>query len=207
MIRPPARQRMTWQGSCTILRRPRRPPGPSSRTSRPRACAPPSNLGCPRRALHRLKAVKARPAWLAAAWGACGCRDGGRLGVGASGRRLERRPRTAGADHVPRTRSATSGSAGPAKRGAALSRKLLAAVLTLVLAGWLLQGCGPSGGEMTPATASTWQRDVDAVVSAADSSRYRRTGSIRGRRGERPSYRPTVRRARRADPRRQAKGC
>jgi hypothetical protein len=52
-----------------------------------------------------------------------------------------------------------------------LSRKLLAAVLTLVLAGWL-QGCGPSGGEMTPATASTLQRDVDAVVSAADASRW-----------------------------------
>jgi hypothetical protein len=47
-----------------------------------------------------------------------------------------------------------------------LTRKLLAVVLTLVLAGWLLQGCGPSGGEMTPATASTLQRDVDAVVSA-----------------------------------------
>ena len=71
MIRPPAGQRMMWQGSCTILQRPRRPPGPSSRTSRPRACAPsrsPSNLGCPRRALHRLKAGKARPAWLASAW-------------------------------------------------------------------------------------------------------------------------------------------
>ena len=80
-----------------------------------------------------------------------------RLYQPASARRLERRPRTAGADHVPRTRSAASGSAGPAKRGAALSRKLLAAVLTLVLAGWLLQGCGPSGGEMTPATASTLQ--------------------------------------------------
>lgn len=46
--------------------------------------------------------------------GACGCRDGGRLGVAASARRLERRPRRAGADHVPQTRSAASRSAGPA---------------------------------------------------------------------------------------------
>jgi hypothetical protein len=52
-----------------------------------------------------------------------------------------------------------------------LSRKLLAVVLTLVLAG-LLQGCGPSGGEMTPSTASTLQRDVDAVVSATEASRW-----------------------------------
>jgi hypothetical protein len=68
---------MMWQGSCTILQRPRRPPGPSSRTSRPRACAPsrsPSNLGCPRRALRRLKAVKARPVWLSAAWVPSRCR-------------------------------------------------------------------------------------------------------------------------------------
>jgi hypothetical protein len=45
-------------------------------------------------------------------------------------------------------------------------------VLTLVLGGWLLAGCAPSGGKMTPATASTLQRDVDAVVSAADASRW-----------------------------------
>ena len=35
------------------------------------------------------------------------------------------------------------------KPGAALSRKLLAVVLTLVLAGWLLQGCAPSDSKMT----------------------------------------------------------
>ena len=52
-----------------------------------------------------------------------------------------------------------------------MSRKLLAVVL-LTLAGWLLQGCGPSGGKMTPATASTLQRDVATVVSAADASRW-----------------------------------
>ena len=45
-------------------------------------------------------------------------------------------------------------------------------MLTLVLAAWLLQGCGPHGGEMTPSTASSLQRDVDAVVSAADGSRW-----------------------------------
>jgi len=33
-------------------------------------------------------------------------------------------------------------------------------------------GCAPSGGKMTPATASTLQRDVDAVVSAADAYRW-----------------------------------
>ena len=53
-----------------------------------------------------------------------------------------------------------------------MSRKLLAVVLTLVLAGLLLPGCGPSGGTMTPATASALQRDVAAVVSAADASRW-----------------------------------
>jgi hypothetical protein len=53
-----------------------------------------------------------------------------------------------------------------------LSRKLLAVVLTFVLAGWPLQGCGSSGAEMTPATASTLQDDVAAVVSAADASRW-----------------------------------
>ena len=53
-----------------------------------------------------------------------------------------------------------------------MSRKLLAVVLTLALAGWLLPGCGPSGDKMTPATASTLQRDVAAVVSAADASRW-----------------------------------
>lgn len=53
-----------------------------------------------------------------------------------------------------------------------MSRKLLAAVLALVLTGWLLQGCGTSGGKMTPAAASTLQRDVAAVVSAADGSRW-----------------------------------
>jgi hypothetical protein len=53
-----------------------------------------------------------------------------------------------------------------------LSRKLLAVVLTLVLAGWLLQGCGSSGAEMTQATASTLQGDVDKVASAADASRW-----------------------------------
>ena len=45
-------------------------------------------------------------------------------------------------------------------------------VLALVLAGWLLPGCGASGGKMSPATASTLQRDVDEVVSAADASRW-----------------------------------
>ena len=53
-----------------------------------------------------------------------------------------------------------------------MSRKLLAVVLTLVLAGWLLQGCGSSGAEMTQATASTLQGDVDKVASAADASRW-----------------------------------
>jgi hypothetical protein len=53
-----------------------------------------------------------------------------------------------------------------------LSRKLLAVVLALVLTGWLLLGCRASGGKMTPATASTLQRDVAAVVSAADGSRW-----------------------------------
>ena len=53
-----------------------------------------------------------------------------------------------------------------------MSRKLLAVVLALVLAGWLLPGCGPSGGTMNPATASALQRDVAAVVSAADASRW-----------------------------------
>ena len=53
-----------------------------------------------------------------------------------------------------------------------MSRKLLAVVLTLVLAGLLLPGCGPSGDTMTPATASALQRDVAAVVSAADASRW-----------------------------------
>ena len=53
-----------------------------------------------------------------------------------------------------------------------MTRKLLAVVVTLVLAGWLLQGCAPSAGEMTPGTASTLQGDVDAVVSAAEASRW-----------------------------------
>lgn len=53
-----------------------------------------------------------------------------------------------------------------------MSRKLSAMVLTLVLGGWLLAGCAPSGGEMTPATASTLQHDVDAVVSAAGAYRW-----------------------------------
>ena len=53
-----------------------------------------------------------------------------------------------------------------------MSRKLSAMVLTLVLGGWLLVGCAPSGSNMSPATASTLQRDVDAVVSAADASRW-----------------------------------
>ena len=53
-----------------------------------------------------------------------------------------------------------------------MSRKLLSVMLTLVLAGWLLPGCGPSGGTMTPATASALQHDVAAVVSAADASRW-----------------------------------
>ncbi len=52
-----------------------------------------------------------------------------------------------------------------------MTRELLAVVLTLVLASWL-QGCGPHGGEMTQATASTLQRDVDAVVSAAEAARW-----------------------------------
>jgi hypothetical protein len=53
-----------------------------------------------------------------------------------------------------------------------MSRKLLAVVLTLVLAAWLLQGCGQSVGKLTPATASTLQRDVAAVVSAIEASRW-----------------------------------
>ena len=53
-----------------------------------------------------------------------------------------------------------------------MSRKLSAMVLTLVLGGWLLAGCAPSVGKMTPATASTLQHDVDAVVSAADAYRW-----------------------------------
>jgi hypothetical protein len=53
-----------------------------------------------------------------------------------------------------------------------VSRKLSAMVLTLVLGGWLLVGCAPSGGKMTLATTSTLQQDVDAVVSAADASRW-----------------------------------
>ena len=53
-----------------------------------------------------------------------------------------------------------------------MSRKLLAMVLVLVLASWLLQGCVPSGGKMTPATASALQGDVDEVVSAAEASRW-----------------------------------
>jgi hypothetical protein len=53
-----------------------------------------------------------------------------------------------------------------------VSRKLLAVVFTLVLAGWLLPGCGPSADTMTPAAASILQRDIAAVVSAADASRW-----------------------------------
>jgi hypothetical protein len=53
-----------------------------------------------------------------------------------------------------------------------MSRSLLAAMLTLVLAAWLLQGCGSSAGKMTTATASTLQCDVAEVVSAADASRW-----------------------------------
>ena len=48
----------------------------------------------------------------------------------------------------------------------------MSVMLTLILAGWLLPGCGPSGDTMTPATASKLQRDVAAVVSAADASRW-----------------------------------
>jgi hypothetical protein len=48
----------------------------------------------------------------------------------------------------------------------------LAVVVTLVLTGWLLPRCGPNADTMTPATASTLQRDVAAVVSAADASRW-----------------------------------
>jgi hypothetical protein len=72
MIRPPAGQRMMWQGSCTILQRPRRPPArtlvadesPTRVRTKPITIEP----RCPRRARPRLKAVKARQAWLAAAW-------------------------------------------------------------------------------------------------------------------------------------------
>jgi hypothetical protein len=53
-----------------------------------------------------------------------------------------------------------------------LSRKLLAGLLTLVLACWLLQGCAPSGDKMTSATASRLQSDGAAVVSASDASRW-----------------------------------
>jgi hypothetical protein len=70
----------------------------------------------------------------------CELCDWGRLGVAASARRLEPHAGPAGADRVGRSRSAASGSARPAKRGDALSRKLLTAVLTFVLAGWLLRG-------------------------------------------------------------------
>ena len=108
-----------------------------------------------------------------------------------------------GANHVPRTRSAASGSAGPGKRGAVLTRKLLAMVLTWFLWGWLLQGCGPGGCEMTPSTASTLQRDVRRGVLGRRrlplGRCHRRTGSIGGRRGERPGCRRTVQRAA-ADP-------
>ena len=48
----------------------------------------------------------------------------------------------------------------------------MAVVLALVLAGWLLPGCGVGGGKVTSATASTLQSDVAAVVSAADASRW-----------------------------------
>jgi hypothetical protein len=53
-----------------------------------------------------------------------------------------------------------------------MSRKLLAMVLVLVLASWLLQGCVPSGDKMTPDAASTLQHDVAAAVLAADASRW-----------------------------------
>jgi hypothetical protein len=53
-----------------------------------------------------------------------------------------------------------------------LSRKLWAVVVILVLMSCLLHGCSPSAGEMTPATASRLQSDVDAVVSAVDASRW-----------------------------------
>jgi hypothetical protein len=53
-----------------------------------------------------------------------------------------------------------------------LSRKLLAGLLTLILACWLLPGCAPSGDKMTSATASRLQNDVAAVVSASDASRW-----------------------------------
>ena len=53
-----------------------------------------------------------------------------------------------------------------------MSRKLLGLLLTLLLACWLLMGCGSSDGQMTAATASRLQWDVDAVVSAAEASRW-----------------------------------
>jgi hypothetical protein len=43
---------------------------------------------------------------------------------------------------------------------------------TLVLMTCLLHGCGPSAAEINPATASRLQGDVDAVVSAAEASRW-----------------------------------
>jgi hypothetical protein len=52
------------------------------------------------------------------------------------------------------------------------SRNLLAAMLTLILAACLLPGCALSGNKMSSTTASTLQRDVDAVVTAADASRW-----------------------------------
>jgi hypothetical protein len=64
---------------------------------------------------------------------------------------------------------------------------------------------------MTPATASTLQRDIDAVVSAADASRWDAAidalDQLEADAASAPSYRPTVRRARRADPRRPAMGA
>ena len=112
--------------------------------------------------------------------GACGCHDRRRLGVATSARRLEPRLGPAGADHVPRTRSAASGSAGPAKRGAAMSRKLLAVVLTLVLAGWLLQGCGPERrrDDTRPqlphcsATSTRWSQPPTPPVGTLPSTRW-----------------------------------
>jgi hypothetical protein len=49
---------------------------------------------------------------------------------------------------------------------------LVALLLGLVLLAWLLPGCGSAGAHMSAATASTLQRDVDAVTSATTASQW-----------------------------------
>ncbi|HET9650036.1 MAG TPA: hypothetical protein VFP34_17650 [Microlunatus sp.] len=45
-------------------------------------------------------------------------------------------------------------------------------LLSLVLAAWLLTGCGSGGAQMSATTAATLQRDVDAVKSATNASHW-----------------------------------